>query len=329
MTRPVALAVALLLSLAAFADTRTMDKGDTRPGTGATVGGIVTAVNGTLIQLAGGSITIDAANAQIHGASTVIEPGMILFASLSTADVAPNTPLPAASISVTRLPDATLFGPVQAVDPSSNTITLLGRTIRVTADTSFGGFRKTRDGDRPGLEDILPNHLVTVTVDSTGGQLVATSVLLLAPAPPEVHSTRGEVKSIGADAWVIARERGDDMTVAVNAQTKIVGSPKVGDTVELLYRVDSANANVAISIIRFELPNPPFVRTFRVTGKVSSIAANKWEIAQSDGDNKVSLKITGDSKIEPGIVVGDSVEALAVKHDDGSATALLIVKKRF
>lgn len=328
MTRPVALALALLLAFTAFADTRSMDKGDTRPGTGATVGGLVTAVNGKLIQLAGGSITIDSTNAQIHGASTTIEPGMILFASLTTADVAPNAPLPAASISVTRLPDATLFGPVQSVDTANNTITLLGRTIRITADTSFGGFRKTRDGDRPGLEDILPNHLITVTVDNTGGQLLATSVLLLAPAPPEVHSTRGEVKSIGADAWVIARERGDDLTVVVNAQTKIAGSPKVGDTVELLYRVDSANANVAISIIKFELPNPPFIKTFRVTGKVSSIAANKWEIVKPEGET-VSLKITGDSKIEPGIAVGDTVEALAVGQDDGTATALLIVKKRF
>lgn len=323
--RTLAALLTTVIALAASAATRTMDNG-TRPAAGATLSGVVTSVSGNLIHLANGNVTIDAKNAKIHGGT--IEPGMIVFAALSSTDVAPNAPLPATTITATRIPDATFFGPVQSVDLTNNTITLLGRTIRVTPDTSFGGIRKSFDGERPSLKDVLPNHIVQVVVDERNGQLFATSLLLLAPTLPEVHATRGTVKSIGADAWVIDRERGDDLTVQIDAQTKIAGSPKVGDTVEVLYRVDSANANIAISIIKFQGPTAPPAQTLRLTGTVVSIAADNWVITKAEGNDRITVKIAQHSRIEPGIRVSDKVEVLAQRHDDGSHTALLIVKKR-
>ena len=327
MNRFLAIGLVFLFALTTFAGTRT-DEVSSRPAAGATVGGIVTAVNGHLIHLADGRIVIDTTNAKTHGESAPIQPGMIVFATLTTADVAANAPLPASSISVTRLPDATLFGPVQSVDLAANTLTLLGRTIKVTSETSFGGMRKSHDGAKPGLADVLPNHMVQVMVDSTNGQLVATTVLLLAPAPPEVHATRGTVKTIGTDSWVIDRERGDDLTVQVNAQTKIVGSPKVGDTVDLLYRTDSANAFIAISIIKFEKPTPPSTDTFRFAGSVVSMTTQTWVVKKSEGAEQVTLKIESISKIEPGLAVGDNVDVLAQRREDGSVVALAIVKRR-
>lgn len=321
MIRRAALFLSLVLPFATFAATRTIDSG-TRLANGATAGGVVTAVNGNLIQLAGGSITIDATNARIHGTSSTIEPGMLVFATLTTSEVAANEPLPASSIAVTRLPDATLFGPVQSVDTAKDTLTLLGRTIHVTPETSFGGLRKSRDGAKPSLTDILPNHMVQVTIDETNGQLVATSILLLAPALPELHTKRGEVKSIGTDAWII-----DDLTVAIDAQTRIVGSPKVGDTVEVLYRVASSNANVAISIVNTNLP--PLVVPAHFSGHVVSIASSSWVVRKDDGNEQVTLKINEKSRIEPRIAAGDRVDVLAQKHDDGTFTALVIVKRRF
>lgn len=324
-------ALAILLSLAAlstFAATRSVhDDATKRPANAATVTGQVTAVNGNLIHLANGSIVIDATNAQIHGTSK-IEVGMIVIAALTSSNAAANAPLPASSITATRLPDATLFGAVQSVDVAGNTLTVLGRTIRVTPDTSFGGVRKDRDGQQPGLADVHVNDLVTVTADVVGGQLVAKSILILPAAPPEVHTNRGKVKSIGADEWVIDTDRGDDLILKVNAQTKIAGNPKAGDQVEVLYRVDSANVNVALSIIKLDFPNPPFVSTFRVSGSVVSIAAKEWVVAKSEGNEQVTLKIGDLTKIEPGIAVGDRVEVLAQRHEDGSATALAIVKRR-
>lgn len=315
----------LLLASLASAATRTVDSG-TRPPEGATVSGIVSSVSGNLIRLADGLITIDTTGAKLSGHSP-IEPGMVVFASLTTTNVAANAPLPAAAVNATRLPDATLFGPVQSIDTAARTLTLLGRTIRVTDQTSFGGIYKRRDGAAPGLGDILPNQLVQVHADAVGGQLVATSILVLAPTVPEVHATRGTVKSIGPDAWLIERERGDDLTLVIDAQTRIAGSPKVGDTVEVLYRVDSSHANVAISIIKFERPAPPpVVDIFRFTGKVKSIAAREWTITRESGDQRVV--IDPQSRIEPGIATGDTVEVLAQRKEDGTVIALAIVRRR-
>lgn len=334
MTRISAAFATLLFATVAAAATATIER-NARIANGATAGGVVSAVDGNLIRVANGTITIDATGAKIvsdrGGDATLdaIRPGAIVFATLSSADVEANAPLRASTISLIHIADATLFGPVQRVDASASTLTLLGRTIHVTGETSFGGIRKDRDGARPGLQDILPNHIVQVSADEVNGRLVATSILLLAPAPPEVHAVRGKVKSIGTDAWVIERERGDDLTVLVDAQTKIVGSPKTGDEVELLYRVDSSNAPIAISIIKFERPNPPFIRTYRVSGRVESIAADAWVIAKPEGSERVTLKIGPNTKIEPGIAVGDAVEALAEKHDDGTSTAIVIVRRRF
>lgn len=325
MTRKVPVLLLLVFASIAFAGTRAVESG-ARTHSGATAGGIVTAVNGNLIQLADGAITIDATNAKIN---STIEPGMILFATLERSDVAPNAPLPAATITVTRLPDGTLFGPVQSVDTARSTFTLLGRTIHVNADTSFGGLQKSRDTAKPGLSDILPNHIVQVTVDERNGQLLAKTVLLIAPAPPEIHTTRGTVKNIGTASWVIERERGDDITVLIDAQTKIVGSPKAGDVVEVLYRVDSSNAFVAISIIKFERPKPPAIDIFRFSGRVESIAADAWVVAKSEGGEKVKLKIDRKTQIDPAVKAGDLVEVLAQRNEDGTVTALMIVRKLF
>ena len=331
-TRRLSVLAALLIATIASAGDRTIDLGVKVPA-GATVSGVVSSVSGNLIQIADGAIAIDATGASINtdrgknGTIADIKPGMILFASLTTADVHANAPLPAATITATRLPDATLFGPVQSVDTTAKTITLLGRTIQVTADTSFGGILKKRDGDNPGLSDILPNQIVQVQVDATGGQLVATSILLLAPTVPEIETTRGTVKSIGTDSWVIDRERGDEITLLIDAQTKIVGSPKVGDTVEVLYRINDARAFVAISIVKFDKPPvPPILDVIRISGKVKSIDAAAWVITREGGEDKVLIDTK--TKIEPGIAVGDSVEVLAQRKSDGSLLALAIVKRR-
>jgi hypothetical protein len=333
MTRRALLLVSLLLaSIIATAGTRTVEDG-TRPAAGATVSGIVTSVSGNLVQLAAGKITIDATGAKVmidkseDGTVAQIKPGMMVFAVLTTADVAANAPLPAATIVATRLTEASLFGPVQSVDIAGNTITVLGRTIKVTSDTSFGGIVKRRDGALPGLSDIVPNQIVQVQLEVAGGQLVATSILLLTPTVPDVATTRGTVKSIGTDSWIIERERGDDITVLIDAQTKIVGSPKVGDTVEVLYRVDSARNLVAISILKFEKPPaPPVLDVYRFTGKVKSIATAEWVITRESGDERVAIDSL--TKIEPGIVVGDGVDVLARRKDDGSLVALAIVRRR-
>jgi len=288
---------------------------------GATVSGVVTSISGNLIRLADGLVTIDATGAQIvvdrgkSGTIADLEPGMLVFATLKST----SAPLVASMITATSLPDATLTGPVESVNLTNNSFNLLGRTIFVDADTSFGGFK--RDG-HPTLADLLPNETVVTTVDATGGKLVATSVLVVSFTPPTVKATHGTVKSIAPDSWVIARERESDLTLVVNAQTKISGSPRVGDEVEVLYSIDSANANIAISIIRFERPAPPNQTTL-FHGKVKTIAADVWTIDDTRVLINEKTKITGSPR------VGDTVEVLAQKNDAGALVAILIVKLPF
>lgn len=53
------------------------------------------------------------------------------------------------------------------------------------------------------------------------------------------------MRSIASNAWRI-----DDVTVMVIEQTKIIGNPKVGDTVDVRGRYDSSNKPVALMITK-------------------------------------------------------------------------------
>ncbi|HJQ38200.1 MAG TPA: DUF5666 domain-containing protein [Thermoanaerobaculia bacterium] len=305
----------LLLAIPLFARSRAVssDPSAGRGGTaaaGATVSGIVSSVNGNLIQLAGGLVTIDATGAKVvvdrgkEGSVAEIQSGMLLFATLKSTDVAANAPLPASMITATRFSATTFFGPVQSVDTASGSFRILGRTVFVNSDTSFGGVKS--------LSELLPNEVVAVQADVSGGRLVASSVLLVAPIPPVVRTMRGTVKSISADSWVIG-----ELTLAVNAQTKIVGQPKVGDTVEVLY----TSENVAISIVKFDIKLPS-VTTLH--GVVKTITPTLWTLTVNNAETRVIVNER--TKILPGIAAGDTVEVLAQKNDDGTLTALAIVK---
>lgn len=329
MTRKPALALLmLLLATTTFAKGRAVappangDADGRNLTTGASnVAGVVVGVSGNMITLADGLVVLDATNAKILGARgaeagiEAIQRGTIVYAMVSTTDVAPNAPLPATVIAVVQIPDVTLFGPVQSIDRAARTFTVLGKTIRITDETSFGGFIGHRDS-LPTLDDLQPNMLVNVTADAVNGTLVATTVMMIAPIPARPNFIRGTVQSIGADSWIVQSD-GRSVTLVVNANTKIVGSPKVGDTVEVIYNVDSSNANVAISIIKH-------VELVVFQATVKSIGANAWVVNRRDGD--VTVKITSDTRTMPGIVVGDTVEVIAREEQDGTITALSILK---
>lgn len=320
MTRKLLVLLALLVcSLSAFARSRALAHRETHP-EGGTISGIVHSVEGNSIRLAGGLIVIDATDAKIvvgrgrEATVADVEPGMLLFAAMRADGKA-------SVITATRFGDATLSGAVDSVDTSAQTLTLLGQTIHVDGETSFGGFRGGEDLD---LSGIVRNQLVQVHADAVNGRLVAREVLVLAPVPPQVGGLRGKVKSIGTESWEIEAGAGTE-TIAVNAQTKIVGSPKVGDTVEVLYSVDSSNRKVAISIIRFERVTPPRVVQFH--GSVKSIDGATWVVTSEGEDRTFTVndrtKIAGDPR------VGNLVHVLAQQHDDGTLTAITVMKLRF
>ena len=321
MSRKLAvLALLLLLSFSAFARSRALMHREQHP-QGGTVSGVVESVDGNLVRLADGLVVVDASEAKIvvgrgrEATAAQIEPGMLLFAAIRSDGKA-------SMITATRFGDATLSGAVDSVDVPAGTLVLLGTTIHIDDETSFGGFRNGEDLD---LSDIVRNQLVQVQVDAVNGRLIAREVLVLAPVPPQIGGLRGTVKTIGTESWEIETDH-ETVTVVVNAQTKIVGSPKVGDTVEVLYSIDSANRKVAISIIRFERIPPP-QKVVQFHGTVKSIAGEVWVITV-DGEDK-SIKVNDRTKVTPNTGAGDLVQVLAHEDDDGTLTAIVVMKLRF
>jgi hypothetical protein len=298
MIRKTLTALALLIAIAAFGQSRVPNRNQI-PGT--TVSGFVTAVNGSTISLANGLVNVDVSHATItndHGGAATITPGSLIFAVLRTSNS-----LEAVSVIVSNTPQVMLSGPVQSVNASAGTFQLLGLTIHTDANTSFGGDHNIRR-----LSDIVANDIVAVQANASGSSLLATSILDFAPMrqifPTLLHGT---VKNIGTDSWVITDTRRGDTTVIVNAQTKILGSPRVGDAVDVLANVDSANNFVAISIAL----SPVINSRFHFTGVVKQIGDKSWVIGPAVGlgpDRIVqvnsSTKIIGDPK------VGDRVDVV-------------------
>jgi hypothetical protein len=308
MLRKTLAALTLLITTTAWAQNRGHVVGPIpAPLPGTTISGFVTAVNGNTIALANGLVTIDATRATItdeQGVAVTITPGSLIFAILRS-----GTPLQASSIVVTKLPQVTLSGTVQAVSVATGTLQLLGITIHVDPDTSFGGNHIVRS-----LADIVANDVVQVQANAVGSSLVASSILVFAPMPQLPTLIHGTVKSIGTESWVITDSRARDITVNVNAQTRIIGSPKVGDTVDVLANVDSANNYVAISIM--VSPTPP--TQMRISGVVKSIGTTTWVIGPAVGlgpDFLVQVnaltKIVGDPR------VGDHVDVVVQAGHDG------------
>ena len=322
------LALALVLfAWTAFARVRAVSSSDARSDNAAgTVSGTVSSVSGNLIHIAGGAIIIDASTAKIsvgrgqEGSIADIKPGMQLFAAIGPANISSHPIQKATVINVTDPADVTISGPVQSVDAVGKSFLVHSLHIATNANTSFGGYKH---GGATSFADIQQNVVVHVSADVVNGLLVAREVLIVAPAPPRVGHARGTVETIGADSWTVKTEK-ETLTLVVNAQTKILGSPKVGDTVEVIYNINSANENVAVSIIKFERPTPPKVENFH--GTVKSISGNAWTVTVNGADKSF---VTDDkTKITSGIVVGDLVNVTAMTREDGTLVAIAIVKLR-
>lgn len=259
--KPKAAVLALLLAASiASAATRQRVLRPPQLPSAATVTGTVSSVSGNIINVANGTVSLDASAATIVDLAgklvslSSLTTGTLIVATVKSDGIAPGAPIPATLIAVAKPADVTLTGPVTAVDVLHNTLTLLGRTIQVTPQTSFGG--PFFGGSVHGVADIQPNELASVQANLSGAQsLVAVSVLVLSLHVDQTELIHGAVRSIAADAWVVNNAfEGKDVTVTVNAQTQIVGSPKVGDTVDVLARTDSSGKLVALSIIKSLLP---------------------------------------------------------------------------
>ncbi|HEX7616051.1 MAG TPA: DUF5666 domain-containing protein [Thermoanaerobaculia bacterium] len=293
-----------------------------------TIDGTVSAVTGTVLDVIGGQFRIDVANATVTSGdgpaagrlpTTGIPVGARIVAQVTVGDALPTLfpppPLAATSVVVFLPRDGQLVSTIQGVDVAGGKITMFFHSISTTTATKWSGFGP--NGSVKGIGDLSTGMLATVSVVNAGGSggLLATTVEAFgAVAPPELIAFRGPVQTISATAWTIAGR-----AVTVDAGTKIVGDPKVGDTVDVLARVQNPPIEslapsflVALSIVKSGVivPPGPDDRASEFDGTVESIPPvatpggaplGHWKISSRD------VVVNGLTKLDPGLAVGTPV----------------------
>jgi len=303
------------------------------PMSGAAVSGTVASVSGTTITLNSGgapAIRIETASAKFQseqGAASIndVKTGMRITAFINTAPVlSPSSALSAQLIVIESASDLTVTGSVQSIDAAHSSFSVLGINIAADANTSFGTTFPTFAAIR-GVGDLVVGEVVNVTAVFTGGSILAKRVQIAAMVVPAPAILRGTVKSISPSAWVITAD-GKDTTVNVDTQTKIVGDPKIGDSVQIMANVDSAHDYTATVIIKLGTIEPPATETLH--GFVHGISPAQWIIGGPPGTLTPDfvVKITATTSIYPDPAVGDRVVVTGMHDATGAFVAMKIAK---
>lgn len=300
---------------------------------GASISGVVASVQGTLITLntsGAPAITIDASSAKFmddhSGAGTIanVAPGARITAFINTAPtLQPSSSLRAQLITIESQPDLEVTGTIDSSDQAHSRLVVLGITIDIDANTGFGSNFPTFAAIK--FSDIVAGKVVSIAARFSGGTIVATQVQILFQASMQSTILLGTVKSIGTTEWVITPVAGNDTTVLVDAQTKIIGDPKVGDSVQVMVNVDPSHNYLAIAIVKVELHVPTIVD---VHGTVKSISATQWSIGGPSGSLAPDflVNITSSTVIYPDPKVGDRVDVVGTRDSSGTFTATKISK---
>ncbi len=309
------------------------------PMSGAAVSGSVASVQGTTITLNSGAapaIQIDASAAkfmgQTGGAGSIsdVKPGMRVTAFIANTTIVPLTPLPlhAQLITIESFPDLAVTGSLQAIDLPTSSFTVLGISIAVDSNTSFSSAFPTFAPIK-GLSDLALGQVVNVTAAFAGTSILAKRVQILAPAVTSPVIISGTVKAISASAWVITGKDGKDITVIVDAQTKIIGDPKAGDSVQVMANLDASHAYVAIAIVKLGMTVPPAGDIVEMHGFVKSISETQWTIGGPPGSMAPDflVKITSTTVIYANPAVGDRVIVVGTRDSSGALVALKIGKE--
>lgn len=323
-------ALVLLLALPSAADVRSTPAVEGPPPSA--VEGTITSLHvpiaggGPIVSLLSGLVSFDATGATVRfangteGTTGDLQPGQRIIAFVDPA----ASPLKATAILVmVQREDVSLTGKVEAVDPSASTIAVLGFEVLVTEKTVFGG---PWDGvGKPDLGDVKVGDLVLVAATADDGELVALRVMKLSPSPTPTVRLHGVVGAIGTDSWTLVLPDGTESVVKVDAATKIVGNPAVGDEVDVLARRQADGTLLAVVILK-EV-EPPAVGTERFEGIVKVIGETSWTIGPKAGDGPDRVFAVNErTKILGDPVVGDEVGVLAQRQPDGTSLALVIAE---
>jgi hypothetical protein len=294
------------------------------------VDSVVSKANGPILDVFDGALQIDVTNAKITGgddrlASPVPWSGILvgsrIVAQVTVPDVIPAIVpprLPAVSVVVFLAHAGSLSGTVQGVDVAGGTFTLLFTKVHTNGSTEWSGSKA--DGTPvTGIGDISAGMFATASVVTDASGLTARRVFAYAPPTTRILAFRGKVEKIDGAIWTIGEN-----VVQVNADTKLVGDPKVGDLVDVVEKVQilppgsmaPTTLPVALSITKV-VPPPGGDRFVEFDGVVESLPSTPAGIALGGpmGHWKISgrdVVVNGLTKVDPGITVGTAVHVKGV-----------------
>lgn len=215
----------------------------------------------------------------------------------TTAGTLRATAIQAASSESEPGEDQEFEGVVNVITDTAWTIDT--RVFAITDQTVFEG--------EPGLGDFVE---VKFHDDGAGG-FVADRIEK-EDAPGVEVEFMGIVEAIGDSSWTISGQ-----VVTVDASTQIIGSPQVGDNVEVEAR-RAADGSLTATKIKKEDTTEQEVE---FTGTVESIGDASWQISGQTVLVNSSTEIIGNPQ------VGDTVEVKAIQAADGTLTATRIKKE--
>lgn len=146
------------------------------------------------------------------------------------------------------------------------------------------------------------------------GQASLASAEIGLEEPAYTFGLRGAVQEIGTTSWKV-----DGVTVMVNEQTQITGSPVLGSIVEVSGRILEGNVWQADSIALVTETEPqPSLLTY--TGVVNSMGATEWQIGSA------TVQVNSATMIDPDLQSGDVAKVTFQVLADGSWLAVSIEK---
>jgi hypothetical protein len=274
------------------------------------VTGTISGIDGTKVLLFDNRLSVDVANADIHGP----------YGPATLGNLTPGTRIKAgghvnpysdslAAVDVEVLPDydALIHGQIASLDFAAGTMDILGQNVRFTSNTKV---YRTSDAALVPLNDLRPLMIVDLELDRDEPGLVA-EVIAFAPGQANlITTTGGSLQAIDGDRWTIG-----GVTVRVTADTFIGGDPKLRERVQVTYRGDAAGDLVAISILRISS-----IGEDDVAGEVRAIGGQTITI--DTGKGATTLRIDGTTKFRGEPRVGDVVVA---RTDDKTAKSIELV----
>ncbi len=187
----------------------------------------------------------------------------------------------------------TLTGQVQAIAEKAWTVN--GQTIAITGTTQIDA-------------GIMVGDLVRVDgIILKDGALQASEIHKLEEQPGTPFDFTGVVQQVGANEWLIS-----NVTVAVNADTKIDDGLEVGDLVRAQGWILKDGTWLASSITRVE----DKASSFEITGILQSM--NPWVVAG------VGFETREWTQIDIGLKTGDLVHVEGIIQEDGTWVAFEI-----